>query len=131
MRLPTHREQYDVIGFYKVLVLAFSSYTTAGARRRYKRVSHIIHLILHIGFHGHDLWPRTVAKYVHLPFSLSGLCTFHHNFYCILLCTDQLMGKDLERNKTAIAMQLCGKHISTTIVTVGNSVLYLVHVKWL
>jgi hypothetical protein len=62
MRLPTHREQYHVIGFYKVLVRVFSFYSTDGACGKYKIVSQILHLILRIGFHRHGLLASIVAK---------------------------------------------------------------------
>jgi hypothetical protein len=43
---------------------------------------------------------------------------------------DPLLGKDLERNKTAIVMQRHSKHAST-IVTIGNSIFYSVRAKGL
>jgi hypothetical protein len=49
----------------------------------------------------------------------------------ILWCTDPLLGRDLETNDTtAIFTQQCSKHASTTTeLTVGNSVFYLVREK--
>jgi hypothetical protein len=40
-------------------------------------------------------------------------------------------GKDLERNETAVAIQRRGKHVSITVVTVGNGVSYSVRAKGL
>jgi hypothetical protein len=42
MRVPTDRDQYDVTGFYKVLLQVFSFYSTVGASGRLKMVSQIL-----------------------------------------------------------------------------------------
>jgi hypothetical protein len=56
------------------------------------------------------------------PGCYSGFQPLYHNI--ILWCTDPLLGKYLETNNetTAIAMQLPGKHASTTIVLLSETV---------
>jgi hypothetical protein len=68
MRVPNHRDQYDVTSFYKLLVQVFSFYFMVVASSRLKMVSQILQLILYTGFHGLRLFG---AKHFHLCFYLN------------------------------------------------------------
>jgi hypothetical protein len=79
MRLITQRSVWCgrfCMGFCNVSVLSVQFYSTDGASGRHKMISHILYLILYIGFHGLGSLHKI---FISLSTLLSGLCMLYHN----------------------------------------------------